>query len=425
MDSWDDTSQPRRLYTAEWVLPIADEPIRGGWVSIENGRVEGVGSGAPGDAVDLGAAVLLPALVNAHTHLELSYLRGRVPPGTRFTDWIRALMGLRRQYPDPAATEILSAARVAIAEAHASGTGLVGDISNTLVEVPLLRDARMPAQVFYELLGFSVQDPAGCVRAARERVDALLRAEPPPRDVRISLAPHAPYSVSPALFTAIRDDLDAHKGDVSSVHLGESPAEIAFLQAGGGDLRAILEEFGVWNEEWRPPAVSPVAYLSNLGFVDSRALVVHGVQFDGDDLKLLGAMDTTLVSCPRSNQHVGAGVPPIEAFYAMDVKVAFGTDSLASAPDLNMFAELAEARRLAPRVPARRLIESATLVAARALGFGREFGSIEPGKRASLIAVRVPAHVTDVEDYLVSGVPPDAISWVEDGQFRATGSQRL
>ena len=124
-------------------------------------------------------------------------------------------------------------------------------------------------------------------------------------------------------------------------------------------------------------------YLADLGFLDSRVLAVHGVQFDGDDLARLRALGTTVVSCPRSNRYVGVGAPPLEAFYAMDVNVAFGTDSLASVADLNMFAELAEARRLAPRVPARTLLESATACGARALGFGDEFGTIEAGKRGS------------------------------------------
>jgi 5-methylthioadenosine/S-adenosylhomocysteine deaminase len=139
------------------------------------------------------------------------------------------------------------------------------------------------------------------------------------------------------------------------------------------------------------------------------------VQFEGDDLSRLSSLGATLVSCPRSNRHVGVGSPPIDAFYAMDVRVAFGTDSLASAPDLDMFAELAEARRVAPRVPARLLLESATLSGARALGFGEEMGSLDVGKRASLIAVDVPDDVVDVEEYLVSGIASQAIAWIEAG----------
>ena len=98
----------------------------------------------------------------------------------------------------------------------------------------------------------------------------------------------------------------------------------------------------------------------------------------------------------------------------MGVSVAFGTDSLASVEDLNLFGELAEARRIAPRVPASDLLESATLCGAQALGFGRDYGTIEPGKRASLIAVRVPAGVDDVEEYLLSGIAPSAVSWLNE-----------
>jgi cytosine/adenosine deaminase-related metal-dependent hydrolase len=156
-----------------------------------------------------------------------------------------------------------------------------------------------------------------------------------------------------------------------------------------------------------------VAYLEQIGFLDRRVLAVHGVQFDGDDLDRLRARDMTIVSCPRSNQYVGVGAPPLEAFYAMNVNVALGTDSLASAPDLNMFAELAEGRRLAPRVPARTLLESATRRGAAALGFGDDYGTLEVGKRARIIAVTVPPNVSDVEEYLVSGIEPSDVRWLE------------
>jgi cytosine/adenosine deaminase-related metal-dependent hydrolase len=292
-----------------------------------------------------------------------------------------------------------------------AGTGLVGDVSNTLITAPLLREAGMPAQLFYELLGFNVDDPAGRVAAARRRADAMSSAE-----VRISLAPHAPYSVAPPLFTAIRDDVDASAYPVSSVHLGESADEVEFVRDASGPIRELLEQLGVWTDAWRsqlPSGRSPVGYLSDLGFLDRRVLVVHGVQFNGDDLSQLAALGVTIASCPRSNRYVGAGDPPLESFYAMDVDVAFGTDSLASVADLNLFAELQAARRLAPRVPARRLLESATIVGARALGFGDQYGSIETGKRASLIAVRVPEDVRDLEEFLVGGVRPQDVSWVE------------
>ena len=397
-------------YRSDWLLPIADAPLRDGWVSVDSNRITGLGHGAGPGAINLGRAVVLPALVNVHTHLELSYLHGRVPPDTQFTQWARTLMALRRQYPDPSAPEILSAARRAVAAAREAGTGLIGDVSNTLVTVPLLREAGMPGQVFHELLGFNVTDPVERVHAATTAHHAVGADD---RDVRVSLAAHAPYSVSPALFQAIRVAIDSKPAPITSVHLGESADEVEFLKTGGGSFRTLLEELGVWAPDWEPPGGSPVAYLSDVGFLDRCVLVVHGVQFDGDDLSRLASLGATIASCPRSNLHVGAGSPPLEAFYAMDVNVAFGTDSLASVTDLNLFTELKEARRIAPRVPARRLLESATVLGARALGFGDSFGSIEVGKRASLIAVSVPAGVDDVEEYLVSGVEPDAITWLD------------
>jgi cytosine/adenosine deaminase-related metal-dependent hydrolase len=403
-------------FRADWLLPISGEPVRGGWVSVEGGRVIDVGTGAAPGAIDLGRAVILPALVNAHTHLELSYLHGRIPTGGSFLSWIRLLMAARREYPDPADPAITRAARAAIQQSRACGTGLLGDISNTLVTVPLLRDAGAAAHVFYELLGFNAPDPDARVADARAHANAVVETT---GGVRISLAPHAPYSVSPALFRAIRGDLDAHGAPVSSVHLGESVEEIEFLRRGTGGWRALLEELGVWNPEWNAPGTSPVEYLSDLGFMDRCVMAVHGVQFDGEDLTQLAALGVTIVSCPRSNQYVGVGDPPLEAFYAMDVDVAFGTDSLASVADLNIFSELKVARRLASRVPARRLIESATLTGARALGFERDFGSIEAGKRAALIAVTVPADVTDVEEYLLSGIEPEAITWLDRGSWVA------
>lgn len=412
-------------FRADWLVPIVDDPVRGGWVDIESGRIIATGDGDAAGAIDLGRAALLPSLVNAHTHLELSYLKNAVPPAGRFLDWIGPLMAARRACPDAADSRILAAARSALADARAAGTGLVGDVSNTLVTVPLLREAGMPAQVFYELLGFNVPDAAERVwqaRAAMAEYRAGGSNEQDPSDegadVRVAIAPHAPYSVSPALFAAIRAEIDGDSHHVSTVHLGESEEELEFVRKGTGPWRGLLQEMGAWDEAWTPPGGSPVEYLLDLGFLDRRVLAVHGVQFTGDDLARLRALRITVVSCPRSNAWVGVGSPPLEAFYAMGVSVAFGTDSLASVADLNVFAELAEARRIAPKVPACHLLESATLCGAQALGFGDQFGTIEAGKRASLIAVRLPEGVTDVEEYLVSGIQPEAITWLnpEDAQ---------
>ena len=139
------------------------------------------------------------------------------------------------------------------------------------------------------------------------------------------------------------------------------------------------------------------------------------MQLTDRELTRLAWAGATLVTCPRSNRWVGAGDPDVARFYASGVRVAIGTDSLASAEDLNLFAEMAQIRRLGPSVPARVILESATRTGADALGFGPDHGTIEPGKRAALIAVRVPDTVGDVEEYLLGGIAPADIRWLAAG----------
>ena len=152
--------------------------------------------------------------------------------------------------------------------------------------------------------------------------------------MRHALAPHAPYSVSPALFGLIRAALQQDPFARSSVHLGESAAEIEFLRDGTGPWRARLEEMGKWDPSWVCRRSGPVEYLDRMGFLDDRVLVVHGVHFGAAELERLAAKGATLVTCPRGNMLTGAGAPPIEDFFESGVRVAVGTDSLASVPDL-------------------------------------------------------------------------------------------
>ena len=401
---------------AAWVLPVGEPPIRHGWVAIDGGRIAGFGSrdtpSGPSNAsevVDLGEAAVLPGLVNAHTHLELSYLRDEVGAAADFVSWIRNVMSARQGRRDPHAPDILESVDRAVAECVASGTAIVGDISNTLVPFDRLVRSQLAAVVFYELIRFKTPDPAGFVEDAWRRIRAL---QPTDR-VRASLAAHAPYSVAPLVFKGIRQAIDRDPGARCSVHLSESVEEIEFVRDGTGPWRELLVGVGAWDPSWVAPGVSPVQFLDESRFLDSRVLAVHGVQMTLPDLRRLAARGTTLVTCPRSNRFTGAGDPPIADFYASEVRVAVGTDSLASSPDLNVFAELKAMRALAPSVPPSRLLESATLQGARALGFDDEYGTIAAGKMARLIAVDVPARTGDVEEYLVSGIQPGQLRWIQ------------
>jgi cytosine/adenosine deaminase-related metal-dependent hydrolase len=389
-------------YRAAWIVPIAGPPIAGGAVTVEAGRISGVGPHRGGAVEDLGNVAVLPGLVNAHTHLELSWMRGQVAPGDSMPTWASQLMALRRTVSHEPPEPIVDA----IVEARRSGTTLVGDVTNTFATFEPLLDSEVCGVLFRELLGFSAPDPDAVVANALAQMSELSPIE----WLRPCLVPHAPYSVSPALLQAIGR---ATRGKPLSIHLGESAQEIEFLRHGTGEWRALLESLGAWNASWTPPGCGPVEYLERLDLVDRNLVAVHGVRLTDYELARLSAARATIVACPRSNRWTGAGDPPVERFYRSGIRVACGTDSLASVEDLNLFAEIAALRRLALHVPPARLLRTATLAGAEALGFQSDFGSLEPGKQAQLLAVRLPAGIDDVEEYLVNGIEPSDVSWLD------------
>jgi aminodeoxyfutalosine deaminase len=397
-------------YRVAWLLPISQPPIRDAWLRTERGRVVAFGHSRPGDftpsdEVDLGDVAVLPGLVNAHTHLELSWMRGRLGASDDFDRWKRDIIALKQ---GSAGLDLAPIVDDAIAEARAFGTAVIGDITNQFMTSRALERHGLAGVVFYELLGFTSADAAAIMNEATRTVEA----QPSTDLIRHSFAPHAPYSVSPALFGLIRAALAHDPFSRSSVHLGEGASEIEFLHCGTGPCRALLEELGKWDSSWVAPRCNPVEYLDRMGFIDDRVLVVHGVRFSEADLTRIAARGSTIVTCPRGNRLTGAGSPPLTEFFESDARIAVGTDSLASVPDLNVFAELAEMRSLAPEVPPRLLLETATINGARALGFESDFGVIEAGKRDRLIAVTLEDPVSSIEEYLVSGIDADQIRWL-------------
>ena len=310
------------VHRAAWVLPIDAPPIRNGWVEVDRGRIVAVGTAAerPPDAgtgstngeppAASGETVaILPGLVNVHTHLELSWMAGRVPPSDSMGGWIRELMALRRSEL-PGVDEQGRAAGRALASARATGTVAIGDIGNSFVAIDVLADAGMPSVMFHELIGFRLGHDDARVRAD-EGVKAVLGAVRMP--VKAGLAPHAPYSVSPDLFRAVADAASAH-GLSSSVHLGESPEEVEFLMTGRGGIAETLKHLGAWNDAWTIPGQDPVDYLDSLGVLRPGLLTVHCARLTPSALKRLAGRGCVLVSCPRSNRWVGAGDPSSRFF---------------------------------------------------------------------------------------------------------------
>jgi cytosine/adenosine deaminase-related metal-dependent hydrolase len=419
------------MLSAAWVLPIARPPIREGAVVVGgDGGATVVACGAradlrrsfPGVPERRAGGALLPGLVNAHTHLELAAVageqKGPVPGGRGLVDWTRDLMALRHRRletspPDPAtgAAAASEAATAAAVSARALGTAAIGDVGNGIAGWLALRALGFRGLFFHELVGTrerTTGDALADAERERERAEALsagnpgwqtspipMSAVPSPAvqgpavqgpAVQISAvpAPHAPYSVGPELMRRIFAAA-ARAGHPTSIHLAEDPAELELLEHGTGPWVPILQALGVPAGE-RTPHLGATAYLERLGAFASGGpppLLVHMVHASPADLARTRTASATVVLCPRSNLHIGSRLPPVPAMHAAAVRLALGTDSLASTPDLSLWRELAVLSTRFPDLPPAIWLRAATLGGAEALCLG-------PGQQHPTGEVRAP-----------------------------------
>ncbi|MFQ5893938.1 MAG: amidohydrolase family protein [Nitrospinota bacterium] len=396
-----ESARRRTLFAADWVVPVSSPPIPEGGVLVEGPRIVEVGRAqvlrrAGADEVrDLAGHLLLPGLVNPHTHLELSFLRGRLRAASPFDRWVEALVGELLGADEATFTEAI---RSGLAEVLAGGMTAVGDISRTGRSYPLLSEAGLKGTVFIEILGFHPRQEM----EALERAEAVLvrLAEKPVAALRVGITPHAPYSTSPGLYREAA--LARRRGLPVAVHLAETPEEDLFVREGRGPLRDLLERLGVWDEDFPIPRCSPVAYLERLGVLDG-ALAVHCNTVDNqDDIGLLKAAGARVVLCPGSNAWFARpDRHPAPRMLQAGVPCVLGTDSLASNDRLDLLAEMSLCAAAHPELTPETVLHMGTDWAAEALGLAEVCGSLEAGKAADLVALRLPA----------SGVE-EPVSWV-------------
>jgi cytosine/adenosine deaminase-related metal-dependent hydrolase len=360
--------------TARWVFPVSGPPLPCGLVTIAGDRIAAVGPhGSRAPDVDLGDVAVLPGLVNAHTHLDLSGMRGLAPPGPDFTGWLRQVIAHRRGHsPEQVQADV----RAGLEESLRFGTTLLGDISGDGGSWGVLAGAPVRAVVFRELLGLSVQ------RASRAWADlvAWLASHPGTPTCRPGASPHAPYSLRAAEFLAV-----STLPVPAAVHLAETAAEQDLLGHGHGPFLDFLRQLNAWD----PTAIlaDDADHVLRLLRGPSPALFVHGNYLPGNAAV---PSNGTVVYCPRTHAAFGHPPHPFRDFLAHGVRVALGTDSLASNPDLDLLAEARFVHARYPDVPGSVVLRLATLSGAEALGWQDETGSLEPGKSADLVAVPLP-----------------------------------
>ena len=374
-------------YHARWVLPISRPPIEQGTVVEHEGRIVYVGerSAAPeGADVDLGDVALLPGLVNAHTHLELTVMRGFLED-LDFRSWIFRLTRARREALTP--DTLVDSARAGIAEGLLAGITTYADTNDSGAPFRAMLDMGVRGISYHEVFG---PDPAQCAESLaglRAKVDLLRRDQT--ALVRAGVSPHAPYSVCDALFEGTAVFARAERLPIA-VHIAESEDESSLVQ------RAL----GGWAESHRsrglmviPRATSPIRLLEQSRVLDARPLLIHCIRVDSDDIGAIARHDCAVAHCPASNAKLGHGIAPLSDFLKAGVRVGLGSDSVASNNRMDLldearlaiFMQRARTARF-DSISAAQALELATLGGARALGLDSEIGSLDAGKSADLAA---------------------------------------
>ena len=407
-----------RRMAARWVIPVDGAPIEWGALLIGvDGRIVEVGPDSvvarPLDipAVRFDDAVILPGLINTHTHLELTGFAAQVPE-REFAAWIRRLRELKTTR---SAVEYVAAARRGLAECYAAGVTTVADTGDSGAVVQVLAEAGGSGLAYQEVFGPQPAQREESLRGLRQRVEKV--GSFATGRVRIGVSPHAPYTVSGPLFSAVASWARA-EGLPLAVHIAESPAETQFVLAGSGPFAA------AWLARGIPLPASagftPMGWLAQHGVLSEQCLCIHAVQIDPADIRQLAESGAAVAHCPLSNLAHGHGLAPLAALLEAGVRVGLGTDSEVSVGRLDL---LAEARAVVTQtgLAAADAIELCTLGGARAIGLDNETGSLQPGKWADCAVIRVPEGNTNPAELVLQSSLRDVLGTYVGGRevFRA------
>ena len=385
-----------KIFTADYLLPISAEPITGGALAIEDAKIVSVGTRKelveqfPLVEVEAyGNAVIMPGLVNCHSHLEITLMRGFLDDvEADFYSWLMKLTKTRGETLTEA--DIKIGALAGALEGVRAGVTCFGDIGRFGVAGLEALKANGLRGVLFQETEFSPVNETATDDFERLKDKFLELKATETELVRVGLSPHAPYTVSRALFEKITDYAIAETIKIS-VHAAESNEETDFFQTGTGFFAELYRKS---NFRWRAPNVSPVQYLSDIGVLRAEPLLAHCVKVSDADIELIADSRSRIAHCPKSNAKFGHGIAPLEKFLNRKIGVGFGSDSVASNNTCDILEEARFAALFARSftnknqfMSARETVEAATLGGAKALGLEREIGSFEAGKQADLIVV--------------------------------------
>lgn len=401
----------RVRWHARWVVPVATPPVADGTVITDGAHIVWVGARAlapsGGRDEELGDAIITPGLVNAHTHLDLTVLRGALD-GLSFFDWVRTLTAIRAEVLRD--EDFAASALAGVAEGLASGVTTFADTAPGDAAFEAMRSLGVRGIAFREIFG---PDPRHCASALATLRDHMAAVRPRETAlVRVGVSPHAPYSVSDELFAAVARFAAEERFPVA-VHIAESADEQQLVTAAAGRYADFLRGRDI---PVVPRGSEPLEIIERAGLLRAHTLLIHGVRFSDAALPRVAASGCGVAHCPASNARLGHGIAPVQALLNSGARVGLGSDSMASNDRMDLLEEarLASLQQRAKlnshdALPAKSAFRLATLGGAEALRMDEHIGSLEVGKQADLAVFRVPPHgdpVTDPLSALVFGPRP-------------------
>lgn len=402
------------LYRAPYVVPVSCPLIQDGGVLVDAGRIVAVDlfQHLRQDTlrvVELEEQIIVPALINCHAHLELSYLAdfGReavFSPGD-ITAWIRALLIKRGKVVSQ--EEISQSGREALVALHQRGVGLVCDIGNGAASRTIADGSKGECLFFQEILGVT-----------EKAAQAVLVGLPPD----LQCTAHAPYSCHPSLLKGLKERAGL-SGRVFPIHVAESADEIEFLQSGRGPFRQFLTErlqqIGALADGQDlidlalPPGCGAVEYLHRLQLLDSHTICVHAVHVSDAEADLLAKTSAKVCLCPGSNRRLGVGKANVLQFVKRQILPGLGTDSLTSNVCLDLWYEMQVLAEDHPDLSPERIFSMATLGGAVTLGVTHRLGALAPGLEAKMLAVNFSGSAADIFPFLVNSGKKINVNWLE------------
>lgn len=372
---------------AKYILPVSAPIIRNGSILVTDGKIRFIGEqnecpdNTPHQIFDYPNHLLMPGIVNSHTHLSLSYLKNKIKSGASFPYWIKKIIS----YTHAMTEEVeKNAIKEGINSLIASGTTTIGDISRSGFSMDIMQDMKVRGIVFFEIFGFK----KSMKEEQENRIYKFLKSYKNDDLVKCGLSPHSPYSVSPQLIESAYH-LSEAKYLPFAMHIAETKEEVEFIERGEGAFQKLLEDFGRWEPDWKPSQKTPIQYLENIGTLKGIS-GIHLNHINEKDIEIIKENNVSVIYCPKSNQWFQReNICPLMKLLENGINVALGTDSFASNNSLNMFEELFLIKKLFPDIGNESLLQMATINGAKALGLEDEVGSLEKGKWADILCLKV------------------------------------